>query len=57
LTRNDNGAGTFFELAKTGDIGRMTDFLRSTPMKLQEVLDSVDRTSYKTGLHFATEEG
>jgi hypothetical protein len=59
-TRPTSGVGymaNFFDLCKRGDIGGILKFLREKYKPEQEILEEVDPTNNKTGLHYAVEEG
>lgn len=53
---SDDALEPFFQMVKEGDIGRVVDFLRASA-NVDEVLDSVERTSKKSALHIAAGEG
>lgn len=44
-------------MVKDGDISRVVEFIRQSPMKPDEILDSVETNSKKSPLHIAAGEG
>ena len=48
--------GAFFDLCRAGDTGRVVALLRQYRGREGQLLEEVDRTSLKTGLHCAVEE-
>lgn len=57
---NNSGVGymaNFFDLCKRGDTGGILKFFREKYKPEQDILDEIDPSSHKTGLHFAVEEG
>ena len=47
----------FFDLCKRGDTGGILKFFREKYKPDQEILEEIDPTNNKTGLHYAVEEG
>ena len=48
--------GAFFDLCKSGDTGRVVQFLRQWKGYEDQVLNETDANHNKTGLHYAVEE-
>jgi hypothetical protein len=44
-------------MIKDGDISRVVEFIRQSPLKPDEILDSVEQNSKKSPLHIAAGEG
>ena len=55
-TQGLGDVGAFFELCRVGDTGRIVQMLRQYRNYESQLLDEVDRTNLKTGLHYAVEE-
>jgi hypothetical protein len=44
-------------MVKDGDLARVVEFIRSSHFQVHEILDAVERTSKKSPLHIAANEG
>jgi len=44
-------------MVKEGDLARVVEYIRHSHLQVQEIMDSVERTSKKSALHMAAGEG
>jgi len=54
---SDDSLEPFFQMVKEGDLARVVEYIRHSHLQVQEIMDSVERTSKKSALHMAAGEG